>query len=289
MAELALAALAARVVRVTSLQDPRLADYRNLREAELAIQRGAFIAESEVVLRVLLTRGRFAVRSILLAESRLDKLADALLAAKCSTVPIYVARQELLNEVVGFRIHRGILAAGERVATPTPDELLAGLGSGPRRIVLLEGLTNHDNVGGVFRNAAAFEADAVLIDHATCDPLYRKAIRVSVGAALLVPYARAEDSASLIAAAKRAGFSCIALSPRADAADLAELRATGGVAERVALMLGTEGAGLSQGALAAADLVARIDIAEGFDSLNVATASGIALHAIRNAQRVADS
>jgi len=269
-----------RVVPVVELSDPRLEDYQNLRDRELAHVRGAFIAESEVVLRVLVTRSEHRVRSVLLAESRLDKLADALRSLP-PEVPIFVAPQPILDRVVGFHIHRGVLAAVERPHPPGPEALLDRLGPGPRRVVVLEGLTNHDNVGGVFRNAAAFGADGVLLDHATCDPYYRKAIRVSVAGALIVPFARAADTTDHLAALRATGFTVFALSPRPDARDLANL---GRLPERVALLLGTEGPGLRETSMAAADGTLRIDMAGGFDSLNVATTSGIALHALRTAQ-----
>ncbi|MBW2455090.1 MAG: RNA methyltransferase [Deltaproteobacteria bacterium] len=272
-----------RITRVTSLEDERVADYRDLREADLAARRQAFIAESEVVLRVLLARGRFAVRSIFVAASRLPKLA-ALLALVDPSVPIFVGEQGLLNQVVGFRIHRGILAAGERGPVPTAAQLCEQLGAGPRRLVLLEGLTNHDNVGGVFRNAAAFGVDGVLYDGTTCDPLYRKAIRVSVGAALFVPFGRCATSEEAIEAARGADFEVLALSPSPDGDDLAELGRRWSCADRAALLVGSEGPGLTPATLAAADRVVRIAMAEGFDSLNVATATGIALHALRTSQ-----
>jgi len=277
-----------RITEVTSLDDPRLGDYRNLREADLAVRREAFIAESEVVLRVLLHRGRFAVRSIFLAASRLPKLATLLLTID-PEVSIYVGCQELLNQVVGFRIHRGILAAGQRSPMPTAAQLCGQLGPGPRRLVLLEGLTNHDNVGGVFRNAAAFGADGVLYDSTTCDPLYRKAIRVSVGAALFVPFARCVTSHEAIEAARAVGFEILALTPRPEADALAEIGTTWAAAERVALLVGSEGPGLASPTLATADRAVRIAMAAGFDSLNVATASGIALHALRTAQRASQA
>jgi len=263
-------------VTIEDFDDPRLADYRELREAHL---RDAFIAESEVVLRVLVERSRFRVRSLFIAAPKLERLAPLL---RDVVAPIYVAEQHVLDRVVGFHIHRGVLAAGQREAVPLPDELLATLGDGPRRVVVLESLTNHDNVGGVFRNAAAFGADAVLYDAATCDPLYRKAIRVSVGGSLLVPFARAESSANIFEALRRERFFSVALTPRSDAIELTEL-CRRPLPERLALWLGTEGAGLDAASLAAADAAVRIDIDRRFDSLNVATASGIALHAVRRA------
>jgi tRNA G18 (ribose-2'-O)-methylase SpoU len=277
-------AIERRITRVTSLDDDRLVDYRDLREADLAARRMAFIAESEVVLRVLLARSRFPVRSIFLAASRLPKLADLLLSVDPS-VPVYVGEQDLLNQIVGFRIHRGILAAGQRQPVPTAAELCDQVGTGARRLVVLEGLTNHDNVGGVFRNAAAFGVDGVLYDSSTCDPLYRKAIRVSVGAALFVPFGRCGTAREAIDTLRGFGFEVLALSPRPDGDDLAELGRRWTCGDRVALLVGTEGPGLTSAALAAADRVVRIAMARGFDSLNVATATAIALHALWTSQR----
>lgn len=262
------------VERVEDPDDPRLEDYRALRERQL-MARETFIAESEVVLRVQIARGRHPIRSVLMAEGRLVKLADAL-AAIDPSVPIYAAPQSVLDRVTGFHIHRGILAACARLPVPSPEAFLGALGPGPRRVVVLEGLTNHDNVGGIFRNAAAFGADGVLFDRTTCDPLYRKAIRVSAGAALFVPYGRADDIADILAALRRHGFSTLALSPAGER----EIDAIE-PPERLALLLGTEGRGLSARSLAACDHTVRIAMAPGFDSLNVATTSGIALHALR--------
>jgi len=273
-------AMSRRALPVSELSDPRLEDYANLRDRELARDRNAFIAESEVVLRVLVTRPELRVRSVLLAEGRLDKLADALEKLP-PNVPVFVAPQAALDRVVGFHIHRGVLAAVDRPAPRAPADLLGDFGPGPSRVVVLEGLTNHDNVGGIFRNAAAFGADAVLLDHATCDPFYRKAIRVSVAGALIVPFARTDETADNLVALRAAGFTVYALSPRPTALDLARI---GRVPERVALLLGTEGPGLRADSMSAADAILRIDMASGFDSLNVATTSGIALHALRTAQ-----
>ncbi len=269
------------IERIDDLHDPRVADYRELRDRDLAARREAFMAESEVVLRVLAARGRYPVRSVLLTDSRLEKVADAL-AVLPPGVPIYLAAQRVMNEVVGFPIHRGILASCERTPLETPAALLAGLGPGRARIVIAEALKNHDNVGGVFRNAAAFGAAAVLIDHATCDPLYRKAIRVSVGAALFVPFARAPSCLELVSAAQGAGFHCLALSPRLDAQALDTLATA---PARVALVVGTEGAGLSDAVMRQCDGLVRIAMAPGFDSLNVATSAGIALHQVFTLQR----
>jgi tRNA G18 (ribose-2'-O)-methylase SpoU len=261
---------------VADLGDPRLDDYRNLRDGELRVRREAFICESAAVLKVLCERGRHPIRSVLLAEKRVAAVAP-LLARLDPAVPVYVAEQPVLDGVVGFHFHRGVVAAAERVPVPRPEALLAELPPDPGCILLVEGLTNHDNVGGLFRNAAAFGADAILLDAATCDPLYRKAVRVSVGGALVVPYARGDRAVDLVAAARAAGFVVVALSPGATAVDLGAVR----IPPRVAFLLGSEGPGLGPEALAAADLVARIPITTKVDSLNVATASGIALHLCR--------
>jgi tRNA G18 (ribose-2'-O)-methylase SpoU len=259
---------------VSRLDDPRLDDYRDVREADRLGRLGIFLAEGEVVLRVLLARGRFRVRSLLLAEPRAAALAP-LLASLPGDTPVYTAPQPLMDGVVGFPIHRGVLAAGEVGGAVDPLALLASLGPGPRRVVALEGVVNHDNVGGIFRNCAAFGVDAVLLDAVSCDPLYRKAIRVSVGASLFVPFARCGGVEPQIAALRGAGFSILALTPSPEAPALGDL---GPLPERAALLLGAEGPGLSELALTGADRRVRIPMAPGFDSLNVATTSGIALH-----------
>jgi tRNA G18 (ribose-2'-O)-methylase SpoU len=189
-----------------------------VRERDLVGRGDGFIAEGEVVLRVLLAPdSRARAASILVAENRLDELAPLLAAAPPGT-PVYVASQVVMDAVVGFHIHRGILAHGVRPLDPGTVALLSGLP--PRALVVaLYGISNHDNMGGLFRNAAAFGADAVLLDARCCDPLYRKAIRVSVGAALKVPFARARASEDLLATLTAAGFVAFALSGRAGAGD----------------------------------------------------------------------
>jgi tRNA G18 (ribose-2'-O)-methylase SpoU len=334
-------AAADRVIHIERTDDERVADYQALREADLAGRRDAFIAESEVVVRVLLKRGRFPVRSVFLATSRVTKLADALESLP-EDVPIYTASQAVLSEIVGFRFHRGVVASGQRTDAYAAQEVIRGSGvrdpksevrgpgsevrdpksgvrgpgsevrgpgsevrgpevgsrkseigsrspeigtrrsdSGSGIIVVLEGLTNHDNVGGIFRNAAAFGADAVLLDSTTCDPLYRKAIRVSAGASLFLPWARTASTAEAITLLQQAGYLCVALTPRADAVPLHALFADEAPPEKVALFLGSEGPGLTDASMDACDRLCRVDIDAAFDSLNVATTSGIALHAMR--------
>lgn len=257
-------------IPIADPDDPRIATYRHVREPDLVCRTGRFIAEGEVVLRVLLTASRHGAESLLIADQRLAALAP-LLARVPDDVPIYVAGQKVLDAVAGFPLHRGILALGRRAPMPSAEELLAGLG--PRALVAaLIGIGNHDNVGGIFRNAAAFGADAVILDAESCDPLYRKAIRVSVGASLMVPFARLGHGTDVVALLAAQSFEPVALSP-AGKIPLAQLARP----PRAAILMGAEGSGLPAKVLARARTV-RIPMADGFDSLNVATASGIVLH-----------
>ena len=183
-----------------------------------------------------------------------------------------------MDAVVGFPIHRGILALGRRVTAPSATELLAALPD-EALVLVLCGIANHDNVGGLFRNAAAFGADAVLLDADSCDPLYRKAIRVSVGAVLTMPFARLARDEDLVEVLAAGGFEALALSPRGETR-LADLTRP----KRAAVLLGAEGPGLAEAVLARSRTVA-IPMATGFDSLNVATTAGIVLHHLRFAAK----
>lgn len=261
-------------VRIDDPADPRIAAYRDIRERDLVGRGGRFIAEGKVVLEQLFSAGRFRPESALILDARLPGMA-ATLAKAPPEMPLYVASREVIDRIAGFPMHRGVLAIGLRGAPADPETLLSAL---PARAVVpaLIGISNHDNMGAIFRNAAAFGAAAVLIDETSCDPLYRKAIRVSVGAVLKVPFALAgsgERIAELLAAA---GFAQVALSP-AGRSDIRALARAG----RMALFLGAEGTGLPEVLLHRLDTV-RIPIAAGFDSLNVAAASAIALHEISN-------
>jgi tRNA G18 (ribose-2'-O)-methylase SpoU len=228
------------------------------------------VAEGEVVLRTAVRAGRHRLDSVLLAEKRVAGLAD-LIAGLAEDVPVYSAPQAVLDGIVGFHIHRGVLALGRRAPEPAIEPLLQAMG--PRALVLvLSGIGNHDNMGGLFRNAAAFGVDAVLLDPTCCDPLYRKAIRVSVGAALTVPFARLDPGVDPVALLERHGFAALALSPRG-ATPLTALSRP----DRAAVLLGTEGPGLPPALLARTTTVS-IPMAGAFDSLNVAVTSGIVLH-----------
>ena len=261
------------VIAINDPDDPRLADYRQVRERDLVGRQGGFIAEGVVVLEKLIRAGRHPLASVLIAEKRVGALAP-LLAELPAGVAVYVAGQAVMDAVVGFPIHRGVLAAGLR-AEPSLDEVLGAL---PERALVmgLVGIANHDNMGGLFRNAAAFGVDAVLLDDGCCDPLYRKAIRVSVGAALTTPFARAASASDLASRLAGERFSVLALTPRGETR-LADLEP----AVRTAILLGAEGPGLPPEVLAAARGV-RIDMAGAFDSLNVATTSGIVLYQLAN-------
>ena len=258
------------IIRIDDPQDPRTAPFRDVRERDLVGRDGMFIAEGEIVLRVLLRSRLHEPVSLLIAEQRIAALAP-LLAAVPEGVPIYAASQAALDGIVGFPLHRGILALGRRGALPSAAELLGR--TRPRGlVVVLVGTANHDNLGGVFRNAAGFGADAVLLDPQCCDPLYRKAIRVSVGATLLVPWTRLGAQEDPIALFEAQGYAAVALSP-GGTQTLAAYRRP----DRVSALFGAEGPGLPPGLMARTTTLS-IPMAGGFDSLNLATTSGIVLY-----------
>lgn len=264
-------------IPVNDLADPRLADYAKLRDKQLlqeanpAVNNGVFISEGELVVRHLVD-SRFAVKSALLTPTRLHTVKDALGRLPAGT-PIYLVSQELMNAVVGFNIHRGILACGLRGPGLPLREVLNEC----RTLVVLEDLANHDNLGGIFRCAAALggQAVGVALSPGCCDPLYRKAIRVSMGHVLRVPFARCESWPRAIDEMREAGFRTVALTPAATVG-IGDLKPD--PRERIAILLGCEGPGLSRPALAAAQEHARIAMTPGVDSLNVTVAAGIALH-----------
>ena len=268
---------------VTDLEDPRLDDYRNLKDATLEGARGRFIVEGRGTLRVLLSRSHFRPDSILLNERSFAAL-EADLAEFEPDCPIYVGGQPLLDRVVGFPIHRGCLAACARDELQDPLDLarrLKGQEAAPR-IIVLEGLTNLDNVGLIFRNAMALGARAVLLCPRTCDPLYRKAIRTSMGGSLCVPFARAENLPALLFGLRELEFEVLAFDPGEPGVEIQSLDAPRLGA--TALLFGTEGPGLSAQALAAANRRVRIAMEEGVDSLNVAVSAGIALSLLRRGE-----
>lgn len=263
------------VLPVSSASDPRVSAYTSIRERDLTSGHGGrFIVEGKVTLETLLTRSRFQIESLFLCDTRLEPL-DGLLSRVPAEVPVYVAAQDVMDAVAGFPMHRGVLACGLKAPPSPASDLL--LPTGHSTALLLAGLSNHDNVGACFRNAAAFGARAVLLDETSCDPLYRKAIRVSSGTTLWMPFAHGGTGASLIEAAEATGHEVWAMTPDPAAQTLGTLQ----VPPRVALLLGAEGPGLPRELIARARPV-RIPMTDGFDSINVATAGAIALAHIYN-------
>ena len=262
-------------LRITDLADPGLADYRGL--TDVALRRvtepagGLYIAESAKVISRAIAAGH-APRSVLLQEQWLDGLRPLL---ERFDVPVYVAEPALLEELTGYNLHRGALASMHRPRPADPAELLRDA----RRVVVLEDIVDHTNVGAIFRSVAGLGADGVLVTPRCADPLYRRSVRVSMGTVLQVPWTRLPEWPAGAEVLHRAGFHIAALALADDAVDL-DVFATGAPA-RIALLLGSEGDGLSRSALRAADTVVRIPMGNGVDSLNVAAASAVALWALR--------
>jgi tRNA G18 (ribose-2'-O)-methylase SpoU len=260
------------LIEIDHIDDPRIEVYRDIQERDLVGRAGLFVAEGKVVVEKLTDCDLHHPLSLLIASKRVAAL-QPIIARLADDVPVYVAAQNVIDAIAGFPLHRGILAIGRRTAVPTADDLLAACGE-KATVLVLSAIANHDNMGGIFRNAAAFGVDAVLLDADCCDPLYRKAIRVSVGATLLVPFAQIARQENPIDLLEHHAFSPVALSP-AGACLLNNWRP----GPRTAVLLGAEGPGLP------ADLIRRtqsvqIAMSAGFDSLNVATTSGIVLHHI---------
>ncbi len=249
--------------------DPRLSVYRDLRDRDLAgHEGGVFIAEGKLVIRRL-AASPYPVRSVLVTPARAAELADVLAGVHA---PVYVASHEAIRATVGFDLHRGALAAAGRLPLPDPGALLAAA----RTVVVLEAVGDHENLGAIFRTCGALGADAVLLDRRCSDPLYRRCVRVSMGEVLHVPFTRLTPWPDALAGVRAAGFRVLALTPAPDATPIDLIERPAG--DRVALLLGAEGDGLTPVALAAADERVRIPIRAGFDSLNVGHAAAIALH-----------
>jgi tRNA G18 (ribose-2'-O)-methylase SpoU len=261
----------ADLIEITSASDPRLADYRDLRDVELRksveASEGLFLAEGEKVVRRA-AAGGFTARSFLLAPRWVDGLSDVLGDAKA---PCYVLSEELIEEVTGFHVHRGALASMERRPLRPVAEILEGA----RSILVLEDLMDHANVGSIFRNGAALGFDAILLAPRCADPLYRRAIKVSMGTVFAVPWTRIDDWYDALPALSRAGFTTVALTLAEDSVPIEE--AVAGL-DRVALVLGSEGHGLSPRWEKAADRRAIIPMSAGVDSLNVAAATAVACY-----------
>ncbi|MDJ0320189.1 RNA methyltransferase [Pseudarthrobacter sp. PS3-L1] len=259
-----------------SAADPRVSDYTNLTDVHLRKLRepaeGLYIAESSRVLRRALAAGH-QPRSFFLAEKWADDLADVF--DQFPDVPAYVGSAQLLEEITGFHLHRGAMAAMHR---PAPLAL-ADLLSGARRVAVLEDIVDHTNVGAIFRSAAALDIDAVLISPRCGDPLYRRSVRVSMGTVFQVPWVRLGQWPQDLEVLRSSGFTVAALELTDDAVDVDVLAAS--QPERLALVLGTEGAGMSPATLAAVDCTVRIPMRAGVDSLNVAAASAVAFWELR--------
>lgn len=263
--------------RIGDSSDPALGDYRDL--TDVALRRrvepslGLYIAESLPVIARALEAGH-RPRSFLCSEKWMPTLEP--LVASWPDVPVLVGSEELLERVTGFNVHRGALAAMNRPELPSVAEVIAGA----RRVAVLEDLVNHTNVGAVFRSAAAMGVEAVLVSPRCADPLYRRSVRVSMGSVFQVPWTRLEPWPEGLDVLRGEGFVVAALALDDDAVPLDEFVARG-LPERLALMLGAEGDGLSHGAMAGADVTVTIPMAAGVDSLNVAAASAVVFWATR--------
>ncbi|OBG83014.1 rRNA methyltransferase [Mycobacterium sp. E1715] len=253
--------------------DPRLDDFRDLnsvdRRPDLPSGKGLVIAEGVLVVQRMLA-SRFTPHALLGTDRRLTELADDLAG---SAVPFYRASAEVMAQVVGFHLNRGVLAAARRV----PEPGLAELVGRARTVAVLEGVNDHENLGSIFRNAAGLGVDAVVFGSGCADPLYRRAVRVSMGHALLVPYARAADWPAELSMLRENGFRLLAMTPDAGACALPEAMAAVRD-DRVAVLVGAEGPGLTPAALRSSDVRVRIPMSRGTDSLNVATAAALAFY-----------
>ncbi|HEX5348044.1 MAG TPA: RNA methyltransferase [Pseudonocardiaceae bacterium] len=259
------------IVEVRDVDDPRLADFRDLTVADRRPDRpggrGLVIAEGITVVRRLLD-SPYPPRAVFGLLAKISELAADIAA------PCYAGSAELMAQVVGFHLNRGVLATADRAPVPSAPELIAG----SQHLAVLEGVNDHENLGALFRNAAALGVDAVLLGPGCADPLYRRSVRVSMGHVLRVPFTPLQPWVAGLEALRAAGFRVVALSPAPDALPLVQDGLGSG---RVAWLLGAEGPGLSAEALAAADLVVRIPMAPGVDSLNIATAAAIAFASAR--------
>jgi tRNA G18 (ribose-2'-O)-methylase SpoU len=270
-------------VFVDGVDDPRLADYRALTDVALRRrtepEHGIFIAEGEVVIRRALRAG-YPMRSALMTQRWVPSMAALVDGADA---PLFVGSDELLEQVTGFHVHRGALAAMGRL--PLPD--VAALLPCATSVVVLEEVNSHTNIGAIFRCAAGLGMDAVLLSPTCADPLYRRSVRVSMGEVFAVPYARFASWPTGLAELTAAGFTVLALTPDPAATSIDDLVISDG--EKLALVMGAEGPGLSAAALAAASLQVRIPMANGVDSLNVAAAAAVACYAVQRARPTANS
>jgi len=269
------------IIRIEDGHDARLADYAGVREPARLRDRGLLIAEGRFVVRRLVDSSRIRVRSLLLNEAALNGLSDVLEGAGTG-LDVYVASPDVITAATGFNMHRGCLAVAERPA----DLSLASVLATSQFVTVLERVVDPDNVGSVFRSAEAFGVEAVLLSPGCCDPFYRKAIRTSSGAALVVPFASAEPWPDALDQLRAGGFVIAAMTPDGGATAIGAFIDTADARGRIAVLLGTEGQGLTTEALARADIRLRIPMSGALDSLNIATAAGIAFHRLHEARRV---
>ncbi|MFI9204424.1 TrmH family RNA methyltransferase [Streptomyces sp. NPDC053048] len=264
----------AELITIDAPGDPRLHDYTGLTDVELRRRRepaeGLFIAEGEKVIRRALEAG-YEMRSMLLTPKWTEVMRDVI---DDSAAPVYTVTPDLAERVTGYHVHRGALASMARKPLPAAGELLRDA----RRVAVLESLVDHTNIGAIFRSAAALGMDAVLLSPDCADPLYRRSVKVSMGAVFAVPYARLETWPRDLETVREAGFRLLALTPHERATSMDE--AAPHRLDRVALMLGAEGDGLSERALRASDEWVRIPMAHGVDSLNVGAAAAVAFYAV---------
>jgi len=261
------------VIDVTDPADPRVDDFRDLnsvdRRPDLPTGKGLVIAEGVLVAQRMLA-SRFAPHAFLGTERRLGELAVDLTGVG---VPFYRASAEVMAQVVGFHLNRGVLGAARRAPELSVPQVL----DGARTVAVLEGVNDHENLGSIFRNAAGLGVDAVVFGAGCADPLYRRAVRVSMGHALLVPFARAGHWPADLTDLRQHGFRLLAMTPKPRAATLAEVM--DGLADhKVAVLLGAEGPGLTETAMRACDVRVRVPMSRGTDSLNVATAAALAFY-----------
>ncbi|WP_192827489.1 TrmH family RNA methyltransferase [Mycolicibacterium aromaticivorans] len=264
---------AIEVVDITDPGDPRVDDFRDLnsvdRRPDLPSGKGLVIAEGVLVAQRMIA-SRFTPHAFLGTDRRLAELGDDLSGVPA---PFYRATAEVMAEVVGFHLNRGVLAAARRPPTLTLAEVL----DDARTVAVLEGVNDHENLGSIFRNAAGLGVDAVVFGSGCADPLYRRAVRVSMGHALLVPFARAERWPADLGELRERGFRLLAMTPDPAAQTLAEAMA-GLAGDRVAVLVGAEGPGLTETVMRASDVRVRIPMSRGTDSLNVATAAALAFY-----------
>jgi tRNA G18 (ribose-2'-O)-methylase SpoU len=270
-------------IEITDPADERVRDYFSLTDValrkKLEPERGLYLAESEKVIRRALGAGH-RPRSFLMGQRWITDLSDLVEHAESAGVPVYVAQAGVIQAMTGFHLHRGALASMQRPPLVAPEVLLGkALQQKASRVVVLEDIVDHTNVGAVFRSAAALGVDAVLITPRCADPLYRRAVRVSMGTVFQVPWTRIEPWPAGLEVLRDLGFTVAALALGDGAVSLDELAAN--QPDRLAIVLGTEGDGLSRLAVKGADLVVKIPMAPGVDSLNVAAASAVAMYALR--------